>query len=230
MSDSQFWRDLAKQFHALPVSWNVMRADRTSSRDEGRIGEWTLHGPPECKAGFEALARRAAMRLPERESADLLAAWLEALAKGSGARPDKEIMGTNVEGTKRVESVTKSYYKLPVISATYCQMLESAAIQTEFDNLSGHAVVLSSPGERRFQSVVATNLPRNKSAAEQIQELRDECRWSMEKLAEKTGFDVRTVRRHLSGEAQPRLNNLAIYETAFSKELKRKIVVKRNAL
>jgi hypothetical protein len=66
--------------------------------------------------------------------------------------------------------------------------------------------------------------------ASQISQLRLECRWTEEKLAEKTGLDVRTVRRHLSGEAVPRLNNLAIYETAFSKELKRKVLVKRNAL
>jgi len=63
--------------------------------------------------------------------------------------------------------------------------------------------------------------------AAQIQRLRLECKWTEEKLAEKTGFNVRTVRRHLSGDSIPHLGNVTVYEQAFSKALKKQVVMKK---
>jgi len=65
------------------------------------------------------------------------------------------------------------------------------------------------------------------TVAAQLQMLRTECNWTIEKLAAKTGFDEKTVKRHLSGRASPRLGNLTVYERAFSKALKRDIVIKK---
>jgi len=63
--------------------------------------------------------------------------------------------------------------------------------------------------------------------AKQIQKLRLECNWTIEKLAAKTGFDEKTVKRHLSGRMMPRLGNLTVYEQAFSKALNRQVVIEK---
>ncbi len=61
--------------------------------------------------------------------------------------------------------------------------------------------------------------------AVQLRTLRMECNWSVERLAEVAGFNVRTVARHLSGEVNPHLRNISAYERVFSKHLKRQVVI-----
>jgi len=73
-----------------------------------------------------------------------------------------------------------------------------------------------------------TSVPApTETVAAQIQRLRLECKWSIEQLAAKTGFDERTIRRHLSGKTTPHLRNIGIYEQAFSKAMKREIVINK---
>jgi len=67
----------------------------------------------------------------------------------------------------------------------------------------------------------------SETIAAQLQRLRLECNWTIEKLAAKTGFDEKTVKRHLSGRVSPRLGNLTIYQQAFSKALKREVVIEK---
>ena len=69
--------------------------------------------------------------------------------------------------------------------------------------------------------------PPVETIAAQLQRLRMECNWTIEKLAAKTGFDEKTVKRHLSGRVSPRLGNLTIYQQAFSKALKREVVIEK---
>ncbi|MGA3028426.1 MAG: helix-turn-helix transcriptional regulator [Bryobacteraceae bacterium] len=70
-------------------------------------------------------------------------------------------------------------------------------------------------------------LPDTETTASQIERLRQECRWTEEKLAEATELDPTTVSRHIRGQMQPSLRNLGRYEKTFSKELSRKVVIRK---
>jgi len=65
---------------------------------------------------------------------------------------------------------------------------------------------------------------RHPSAAEQIEQLRNECRLTVEQLADEVGLDPRSVYRHLGG-TKPRIGHIGAYERVFSKILKRNIVI-----
>ena len=58
---------------------------------------------------------------------------------------------------------------------------------------------------------------------DQLELLREECRITVEKLAEGIGLDPRSVYRHLSGEAAPRARQIGAYEKLFSKRLSRSV-------
>ena len=62
-----------------------------------------------------------------------------------------------------------------------------------------------------------------KSIGEQIKAYMLEARLTKDKVATALGVDPRTVARHRSGEAIPRLGQVSGYETLFSKALKRTI-------
>jgi hypothetical protein len=72
----------------------------------------------------------------------------------------------------------------------------------------------------------APGTPPTETIAAQIQRLREECRWTIEKLAEVTGMSTSAVARHLSGK-MPYARNISAYERAFSKQLKTNIVIKK---
>ena len=74
---------------------------------------------------------------------------------------------------------------------------------------------------------VTPPIPPGETIAAQLQRLRLECNWTIEKLAAKTGFDETTVKRHLSGRVIPRLGNLTTYQQAFSKALKHEVVIEK---
>ena len=65
------------------------------------------------------------------------------------------------------------------------------------------------------------------SIAAQLQKLRDECRWTIEDLAEAAEISTRQVARHLSGQFKPHPRKISAYERAFSKRLKRQVVVRK---
>jgi hypothetical protein len=67
--------------------------------------------------------------------------------------------------------------------------------------------------------------PPSESIAEQLNRLRQECRWTVETLAEKLGLDTRSVERHLAGKTKPRLGHVGAYERVFSKAIGRTIVI-----
>lgn len=76
------------------------------------------------------------------------------------------------------------------------------------------------------QSVTTEQQPVQPSLVSQLQRLRDECRWSIEQLADAVSMNPRTVARHLSGDSVPHPRNIAAYERAFSKQLKKQIVLR----
>jgi DNA-binding XRE family transcriptional regulator len=61
------------------------------------------------------------------------------------------------------------------------------------------------------------------TAGESIKELREECRMTVEQLAEAVKMSARSVERHESGDSAIRLSNLREYESVFSKKLNRTI-------
>src|SRR5208282_3489572 len=65
-------------------------------------------------------------------------------------------------------------------------------------------------------------------APRQLHSLREECRWTVEELANKTRLSVRSVHRHLAGKP-PLDRNITAYERAFSKQLKRQVVINKMA-
>ena len=79
---------------------------------------------------------------------------------------------------------------------------------------------------------VTGKLPEEASAetlASQIDRLREECRITVEELAEELGVDPRSVFRHLSGESMPRSRHLAAYERVFSARLQTKVVIRKTS-
>lgn len=135
MADSTFWRTLADQFRALPRQFAMLRAERLSLVGSTEVGNWTLVGMPTHKMQFDTLARRAATEIPNPVSTDLLTAWLEALVKQGDAPFNHEITNTSksLDGTVTAH-VMRILSGLPEHSANYCQMLESAAVQAEFED------------------------------------------------------------------------------------------------
>jgi hypothetical protein len=79
--------------------------------------------------------------------------------------------------------------------------------------------------ESTMEQVTRESLSIPETIAVQIQRLRLECKWTIEKLAGRTGLDEKTVKRHLSGRVIPHLRNLTVYDRTFSKALKRGIVI-----
>src|ERR1019366_6597537 len=65
---------------------------------------------------------------------------------------------------------------------------------------------------------------RPKDAGQEINRLREECRLTIEDLAEAIGAAPRTVQRHLAGKNRPLPRFVAAYEHVFSRLLKRKVV------
>lgn len=70
-------------------------------------------------------------------------------------------------------------------------------------------------------------IPPEETTAAQLQGLREECRWTIPDLAEAADLSTRQVARHLSGKFQPLPRNISAYERAFSKYLKRQVVIKK---
>ncbi len=135
MADSETWHGLAEQFRALPADCRMLRADRYYEFGTGPVGQWTLVGTASSRIRFEALARRAASEIADPPTTDLLTAWLEVLMKEDDSEFRSNPIATedNPDGSHRRHYVTGSMHELPTASANYCQTLESAALQAEFE-------------------------------------------------------------------------------------------------
>jgi hypothetical protein len=134
MAVSDFWRDLAAEFRALPGA-NYLRGDWDYAANSGRPHQWRLAGAsPSTNARFEALARRAASEMPNPEYSDAFISWLEAVRKNSH---QPGIVGNyseqNDDGSEGPVHVVGSLHNLCEESAIYCNQLESDARQKEFE-------------------------------------------------------------------------------------------------
>lgn len=135
-----------------------------------------------------------------------------AIARIRGIKPQDV---TRQQIAFEVAGLLPSHPHIQLISATPSQEPPTVAEETH---------VYVGIEQTRRPEPVQPSTPSETIAA-QLQRLRIECNWTIEKLAEKTRFDEKTVKRHLSGRANPRLGNVAKYKIAFSKELKREVVI-----
>jgi ribosome-binding protein aMBF1 (putative translation factor) len=224
MADSDFWRQLAAEFRLLMPDSGMLRADGWYIVGSDAPWDWWLDGDPSdfVSAAFGTLARRGASELPTVGATNLLIVWLEALRQdGSGFRETGSGSELPVGGGERLDRLTGSIPRLCETSATYCKKLESAALQSEFEERQR--------SEREHQvSPPTPAVPaeiKAETIAAQIRRLREECHLTAEELAEEVELDSRTVQRHLAGETTPYARHVRIYEMVFSKLLSRQIVI-----
>ena len=78
--------------------------------------------------------------------------------------------------------------------------------------------------KRKLELKSQNDIPR---IGEQLDLLRNECRMTVEELAEAAGINTRTVARHLSGQSIPYPRTISAYERVFSKHMKRQVVIKQ---
>jgi hypothetical protein len=124
-------------------------------------------------------------------------------------------------------------------AADYCEKRipddeNTARLKAAFERLTSRPVPpLPPPAGWQVAGQVVTpalNSPPAiaESTAQQLHRLKDECHWTAEDLADKAGMGIRSVQRHLAGK-MPLARNITAYELAFSKRLKRNIVIKKMA-
>lgn len=83
-----------------------------------------------------------------------------------------------------------------------------------------HALLRTGPAEEPTK-------PKTETIGEQINRLREECRLTVEELAERIGIEPRSVQRHEAGTSTPYARHLRTYEKEFSKLLNRQIVISK---
>jgi DNA-binding transcriptional regulator YiaG len=159
-------------------------------------GKWVLLGNYSYRAQFGALASRGAKWLGY--ATDLIDAWMRALM---AEHPDSLEIRPN-----------RDVLKICGASADVCEVLEARAMES--------ATVV------KPQTLESQNPPEQaETVGEQIRRLRTECRLSGEELAEATGLDPSNVSRHETGASIPTLRHLGAYDRAFSKLLRRQILI-----
>ena len=104
MNDSDFWRDLAERFRAIP-DYQMLRADWEQTviigEQRSELAQWRLAGldrnTRSMQVDYIALARRGAKVHPKMDSLDR---WLEALrSQQLKAEVNGTGLETNLDGT-----------------------------------------------------------------------------------------------------------------------------------
>jgi len=234
MADSDFWRNLAKEFRAvdpqgfLIADWHF---DFNVETGFPPIPEWRLRQDGftrSIRLEFEALARRAGPKV--HPLLDSLDGWLEAIRESGlvDTEYERAIWG----GSAPLGSILR----VCLVSADLCKQYESLALEAERIAGSQHdyqgiaeqqqsqgPAVETSPGIKHSS---IPNAEPVETIAAQLRRLREESRLTIQALTEALGdIDSRSVERHLSGDAVPRIGNIGAYERVFSNVLHRKIVI-----
>jgi hypothetical protein len=214
---SRFLHGLAEKFHALQATHGMLRADWDHIVGSGQSGEWRLTGAAST-IEFEILAKHAASALPDAGSSDVIA-WLEVLRLKSGRfKLENGGIEQNADGTDGAEHLRGTIPHLCAVSAEYCHQLESKAMDAEFRERQNapqpEVTEMAEPLQVSAESV-----------GHQINRYREECRMTVEKLAEKMKLNTRSVQRHIA-DTVPLARNITAYERVFSKSLNREIVIK----
>ena len=218
MTDSDFWRDLADKFKhledpsgSLQAKWTPVKSGIFENDIWGIFG-----GTKQTRRQFESLAAIGGRKFDPR-ARDPLKAWLETVRREYPARCYSLEVHELPDG-RDVQPLGGSIHHVRDASADCCTLFAHRAIQDEpvkHIELSPAIPAPSNPA------------PMPESTGEQLDDLREESRWTQEQLAGATGFDPTTVSRHIRDEMSPSIRNLGTYERVFSKRLNRKIVVRK---
>jgi len=119
MASSDFWRKRAVEFKGSRPRGGIS-AFLDDIPNSPTHGQWEIIGGTLAPA-FEALARRAAEGIASEKTTDLLKAWIERLVQ--------EGFGTKSISTGEVFMIGDIYEA----SESLCRMLESRALQSEFE-------------------------------------------------------------------------------------------------
>src|ERR1022692_4046879 len=205
MDEPKAWRDLAERFTQLHAGGpDRLTASWRSSAWNDSGDHWLISGVDDQSFYklFMWAVERAAVLLGH--TANPLFFWLDLLKQESprysGGGTSETIVGDQVS-----KAETGTISTLCLASAEYCYRLETQAIAKD---------------RNKWGTVVG-------SIGEQLEQLRQECNWSIEKLAEAVKIDPTNVSRHLSNKSVPYPRNLAKYIHVLSKELKRHIVISK---
>jgi ribosome-binding protein aMBF1 (putative translation factor) len=227
MASSEFWRNLAEQFRSLPYAeylsaeWQFVVGSK--ARTWRLVGEdYGLH------SRFAALAVRGASELEQPGANNLLDTWFDAILLIVSNINSTWEDTTNADGTDGPRITKGTVWRLCEVSADFCNRLEVKATQEEFNRR--HIKVSSTAPPPISPPRPAAPIPPLASVetiAAQIQRLRIESKWTIERLAAKVGLDESTVKRHLAGKQTPHLSTISLYEQAFSKALKKEVVINK---
>jgi hypothetical protein len=258
-SNSEFWRDLAKEFRSLQTPSGEFRVDRWLSitgEVPPQSATWSIScSNRSVRQQWETLAKRGGDALSENDFVDAIRVWLERLRiekiNNTGEQHFSE--GENVTGHGIQESITD----LAEASAILCGIMESAALdrerieravkaRTEVNQQPAGAgetlpvspvehesstnerrTIVDQPPLSKLVEPQAGPVERTETVAQQLNRLREECRWTAADLAEEVKVEPRTVQRHLAGHSTPYDRNISAYECAFSKRLKRQVVIRK---
>ena len=152
--------------------------------------------------------------------------WLEKLAERIKERVLRAVDKIDASPTAK---------RLSYHGVTTAQMRETidAALQLAIEKQLRQAAAPDSQTRTKEQVIrtqsatMPSEIAADQPISKQIAELCDECRWTVEELAEAVELSPRSVYRHLSEDAAPRKRQLAAYEKAFSTKLKRQVTFKR---
>jgi DNA-binding XRE family transcriptional regulator len=169
---------------------------------------------------FRALAARAGLDLGSPKGTDPEDSWLHQLYLDLCENNSKLLF---LESSQR----TNTILRVCVASATFCARLERKAVTGAERLRTDKKQAESSPVQNSANSAQgvesrstngATTIGRN------IDTLRKECGWSLDKLAKETGIDKKSILSHVNKGVRPIPRILREYAQAFSKALERKII------
>jgi ribosome-binding protein aMBF1 (putative translation factor) len=192
-------------------------------------GVWTLgDGVSEnFLERFRALAARAGVALGPPEDTDPEDFWLHRLWLDLRENKSEQLFAASEEGGVIL--------RVCEASATFCSRLERKAVtrlrtgdrQVESPRAQNSANSGQSTSPYRQSEstyAAAPNMRQTTAVGRNIDRLRKECGWSLDRLADETGMGKKLILSHVNKGARPIPRILKEYAEAFSKALGRKII------
>ncbi|MGC1907702.1 MAG: helix-turn-helix transcriptional regulator [Candidatus Acidiferrum sp.] len=197
-------------------------------------------GPDEyLRVRFEALATKAGIALGCANNRAPLKFWLFKLflylsetkshhlfAPTSdvhiGDDPQSDLLKPRAgENLSRVGGIITNVYEA---SANFCLWLEKQTLEAEHRR-GGVDLEAAERITDAVEGTTATSNKRKSPIGRNIDQLRKECGWTFDDLADKTGIDKKNILAHVNEGRKPRPRTMREYAQAFSKEQQRKITV-----
>lgn len=243
MTPERLWHNLARKFRDIFDPGSQLHAKWKHPRGSPHDTRWEIAGEASAEARTQllSLAKFAGHQL-DPDSADPLRVWLNKL---KDTRPSHE-MDTREFTQADGSEISYEYGTLKELRnacANICDQLELVAmvagVHPEAARPQGINIVRRAKqqlgqllGQRSSDSSTqerpdVQDQKKKETIGAQIKRLRDECRWTLEELAEAIDNNERTVRRHEADEVAPYARTIRAYERVFSKRLERKIVISK---